>query len=71
MLTEADMRNILRHRCEAAGGQKAWGEANMVSPQYVCDILNGRKEVSTNVAMKLGYERKVVFLSCHTPDNVA
>lgn len=66
MLSESDIRNVLRHRCEAAGGQKSWAIDHGVSPQYVCDILRGRKEVSERVAALLGYDRRIQFYACNT-----
>lgn len=64
MISQADMRNILRHRCEAAGGQKAWALANGISPQYVGDILTGRRDVAARLAKILGYERTISFFAC-------
>lgn len=39
MLTERDMRNILRHRCEEAGGQRKWAETHGFSAPYVNLVL--------------------------------
>ena len=32
-----------------------------ISPQYLCDILQGRRDISSTVADRLGYERIVLF----------
>ena len=68
MITQDDMRNILRHRCAKAGGQKPFAMSIGYSPQYVSDILQGHKDVSWNLARQLGYERKIVFSACN-PQN--
>jgi hypothetical protein len=62
----SDLRNILRLRCEAAGGQKDWATANGVSAQFVCDVLAGRRNVSARLAKILGYQRQIVFSACNT-----
>lgn len=64
MLTQADMRNILRHRCEEAGGQGKFAESIGISPQYLSDILNGKRAIGAMLAGKIGYERKIVFTPC-------
>ena len=69
--SESDMRAILRHRCDAAGGQAMWAAANGVSPQFTSDVLNGRRAVSENIARILGYRREVCFSSCNPPESVA
>ena len=43
-LTTLDVCGLLRRQCREAGGQSAWATANGVSPQYVCDVLNARRE---------------------------
>lgn len=35
---------MLRDDCKAAGGQSAWADHYGVSPQYVSNVLNGRRE---------------------------
>lgn len=47
----------LRAECRLAGGQRAWALANRLSPQYLTDVLKGRRIVSDNVAALLGFER--------------
>lgn len=70
-LSERDMRNILRHRCEEAGGQKAWAVANGVSPQHVSDILNGRRNVSAKIAKLVGYSPLIRFSALHSESDTA
>lgn len=57
---QADLIAILRSAC-AAGGQQAWARAHGLSPQYVCDVLKGRRDVSERLANELGFLRRVVF----------
>lgn len=58
-----DLLDILRVRCREAGSQKAWANQHHVSPAYVNDVLQGRREISDNFAALLGFERRVAFLS--------
>ena len=60
--TQADLIAILRSACEAAGSQQAWAKAHDLSPQYVCDVLKGRRDVSETMANKLGFLREVRFV---------
>jgi DNA-binding transcriptional regulator YdaS (Cro superfamily) len=60
--TQADLIAILRSACERAGGQRAWAEAHGLSPQYVCDVLKGRRDVSERMANELGFLREVRFV---------
>ncbi len=70
MITADNLRQILRHRCEAAGGQKTWAALHQLSPQYISDVLNARREVSTKLAAKLGYSKKVFFSACNAGSDV-
>jgi len=60
--TQGDLLAILRSACDAAGGQRAWAEAHGLSPQYVCDVLKGRRDVSERMANELGFLREVRFV---------
>ena len=59
----ADLVDILRVRCREAGSQKAWAKKHGLSPAYVNDVLQGRREISDNFATMLGFERRVIFLN--------
>jgi hypothetical protein len=37
-----------------------------ITPQYLCDILYGRRDISESVATSLGFERKVIFKKART-----
>jgi DNA-binding transcriptional regulator YdaS (Cro superfamily) len=58
---QADLIAILRSECIAAGGQQAWARGKGFSPQYVNDVLRGRRDVSEAMANALGFVREVRF----------
>jgi hypothetical protein len=59
--TQRDLIAILRSACASAGGQQAWARSKGFSPQYVCDVLRGRRDVSEAMANALGFVREVRF----------
>lgn len=61
MLTNKDVRTLLMEACARSGGQKPWADANDVSPQYVSDVINGRREPGKAIASALGLESQTVF----------
>jgi len=65
MITEKDIRTIVQHRCEVAGGQAAFARQINMSPQFINFVVNGERVISDRLAKKLGYERKVVFIPCN------
>jgi hypothetical protein len=70
MITESDLRNILRHRCEEAGGQGAWAKSNGFALSFVQFVLAGERRVSARIAKALGYNRSVVFFPCNSDPDV-
>ncbi len=63
-LVEVDNAGIiaaLLRYVDFKGSQKVAAEMLNISPQYLCDILQGRREVSEVFAGKLGYDKKVVY----------
>jgi DNA-binding transcriptional regulator YdaS (Cro superfamily) len=58
-MTSLDVCARLRRACRAAGSQQAWAAANGVSPAYVCDVLNARREPGDAILRALGL-RKIV-----------
>lgn len=71
MIRQKEMVTILRHRCEAAGGQRQLAQAYGVSPAFISDVVNGRRVVTARLARLMGYQRDIVFSACKTPDCVA
>ena len=55
------VNNVLADACVVAGSQKAWALENGISPQYVCDVMQGRRAPSDRLARALGYRRVVSF----------
>lgn len=60
-MSAADVVRILRRACEDLGGQKRWAEAAELSPQYVNDVLAGRKAPGELMCLALGLERVVTY----------
>jgi DNA-binding transcriptional regulator YdaS (Cro superfamily) len=58
-MTSLDVCAMLSRECRAAGGQASWATANGVSPAYVSDVLNARREPGDSILRALGL-RKVV-----------
>lgn len=55
------VNNALSDACVVAGSQKAWAQENGISPQFVCDVLQGRRAPTDRLARALGYRRVVSF----------
>ena len=60
-LTPDAMIDLLRAECETEGGQRPWAAKHGVSPQFVSDLLRGRRNISERVAEALGYRAEIVF----------
>lgn len=61
-LTAAQVRAALRREARAAGSQKALAKRIGVSPPFLCDILNGRREPSGKPVAFLGLTREVRYV---------
>lgn len=57
----ADLVTLLAKECWKSN-QKTVAEQLGISPQYLSDILRGRREITGEVASKLGFERVVTFV---------
>lgn len=55
------VNNVLADACVVAGSQAAWAAENGISPQFVCDVLQGRRAPTERLARALGYRRVVSF----------
>jgi len=51
----------LRSACAAAGGQQAWAKRHGISPQYVSDVLNARRDPGASILRALGWKRVVTY----------
>lgn len=61
ILTEEQVRDILRARCEV-DRQSSVADDLGISPSVVSLILSGERGVSAEVGRSLGYEKRVVFV---------
>jgi hypothetical protein len=64
MISENDLRNILRHKCEAAGTQRAWAQQHGICEVNLCQVLKGQRAVTDAMASALGYLKIVQFTAC-------
>lgn len=53
-MTEADVRELLRKACEAAGSDRAWALEHKLSAQYVGDVKNGKRSIGPAILKALG-----------------
>ena len=62
MKTAEDIREMLREAIKKAGNQKRWAELAGVSPQYVSDVLKGRREPGESIAKMFGYKSITLYI---------
>ena len=60
-LTEQDLLKILKKACYQAGSQRAWADAHGLSPSFVSDVLQGKRDVTAKIARALGYVKFTGF----------
>lgn len=56
------MRWKLEQMASFYGSQDALAHHLDISPQYLCDILKGRRAVSGNLAQRIGYRRIIGYV---------
>jgi plasmid maintenance system antidote protein VapI len=61
-ITQEEARKLVRNLVDELGTQTAAAEALKVSKTMVSDILSGAREVTDNIAHKLGYKKVVKFV---------
>ena len=70
MKAKLDMRHVMhpdsvrahmRHAIRLLGSQKAAAKRWGISPQYLHDVINGRRQPGKSVCDALGFERVVVY----------
>lgn len=59
--TADEVRERLRSACLQEGSQKAWAAKAGVTPQYVADVLSGRRDAGQSIAAALGLARRVIW----------
>jgi len=60
-MTEAEALERLHQSVKKAGGQKAWAQKHGVSPQFVCDVLHGRRGLTETICQAIGLIRETVY----------
>ena len=60
-LTETDIRVRLEKRVFECGSQSAFAKSLGVTPQYVSDILAGKRAIPDKVLAAIGVERVVSY----------
>lgn len=61
MATLFDIYAEMRKMGRDAGSQRAWAAKHDVSPQYISDVLNGRKPPGPKILKPLGYRAITVY----------
>lgn len=56
-----DIIAVVRRACREAGDQQTLARQLGVSPAYISDVLNERKEPGPKILDPLGYERVVTY----------
>ena len=59
--TEEQVRDLLRAAIERWSTQKAFAEHHGLSPQYITDVMKGRREPAARICQIVGIERTVVY----------
>jgi DNA-binding transcriptional regulator YdaS (Cro superfamily) len=62
MLSLATIYAELRIACEGAGGQDAWARRHDLSPQYVSDVLNARRDPGPKLLTALGMRKVISYV---------
>lgn len=57
ILNEKEVRNVLAVKVAAMGSQKAFAQIHLISEQFLCDVLMGRRPISSAIEKALGIER--------------
>jgi DNA-binding transcriptional regulator YdaS (Cro superfamily) len=60
-LSNDELKDLIQEMVNVAGSQRAVALELGISEVYLSDILNGRRDVSDNVARKLGYKKEIVY----------
>jgi hypothetical protein len=59
--TQAALLEVLRREVAGSGSQEIVAKRLRVSPQYLCDVLKGRREPGRKLLDALGYRRITVY----------
>lgn len=67
MTTLAEIYVELRIAYRKAGGQGKWAKANGVTPQYVSDVLNARRDPGPKILGPLGFVEQITYARIRKP----
>jgi hypothetical protein len=59
--SDSDVVAALKVACAESGSQAAWAQAKMFSPQFICDVLKSKRDVTERLAAELGFARHSVW----------
>ena len=59
VLSESDVLSLIAEACNQIGNQSRWARHAGVSPQYLTDVLRGRRSPGRAICNALGLERVV------------
>lgn len=62
-LTADDVREFMRRMVKEAGTQKDAAAILRISPAYFNDAIRGKREISAELAERMGFEKVVVFVN--------
>ena len=62
MIDKREMLHIIREYVNSYGSQKWAAEELGISPQYLDDVLNLRRDISDDLSRKFGYARVSWFV---------
>ena len=66
MVQSATLIEELRERSKKSS-QKHVAEEIGITPQFLSDVLSGRREVTSRIANAMGYWREIVFVKVRKP----
>jgi hypothetical protein len=72
MITENEIRQILREQCDLAGGVNQWARYHHMSGPAVSQAINGRRpHIGQKIYTALGYVKIVRFIACNPVSDLA
>lgn len=57
-----DVRALIKSSIKTAGTAAAWAKTINLSPQYVGDVLHGRRDPGDTILTALGLQRSVTYI---------
>jgi transcriptional regulator with XRE-family HTH domain len=60
--THDELIHLLQNLVKVAGSQKALADELRISPQYLGDVLRGRREPGEAILSRLGLEKRIYYV---------